>query len=364
LYLQAFEEALKTRENRRKADPKSKKRSANEVLASAGENSDTYVCRKTLDDKYRPAIKKFCSEDDLGGLLIKDVTVSDIRMHLELLDLAISTYNDRINGFSRFFKWCMDPEREYLNASPAAGLTRLKDEWHEPEILTVDQVSRVFRAAEEIDPGLIPELTLRTHAGLRTCEINRMNEKDVYWKYKLIDIRKEVAKSRSPDKPLPRKIEGLPNTVWEWLTSVGGENFKLDRVNRCKRMQAVFKKAEVEYKKNCLRHGFCSYGFSLTGDDGKVRKWSGHRTERSFYDNYVNVSLTSKAEATDYFAILPTANHVARLGLRRRRHQPTINWPTTEELQKLIATMSNVKIGKRLGCTEAAVRKERKKRGI
>jgi hypothetical protein len=129
-------------------------------------------------------------------------------------------------------------------------------------------------------------------------------------------------------------------------------------------MLAVFEKAEVEYKKNCLRHGFCSYGFSLTGDDGKVRKWSGHRTERAFYDNYVNVSLTSKAEAVDYFAILPTGNHVARLGNRRKRHQPTINWPTTEELQKLIAEMSNVKIAKQLGCTEAAVRKERKKRGI
>ena len=159
----------------------------------------------------------------------------------------------------------------------------------------------------------------------------------------------------------PIKIEELPNTVWEWLTSVGGENFKLDRVNRCKRMLAVFEKAEVEYKKNCLRHGFCSYGFSLTGNDGKVRKWSGHRTERAFYDNYVNVSLTSKAEAIDSFAILPTANHVARLGNRRKRHQPTINWPSTEEFHELIA---NVKIGKMLGCNEAAVRKERKKRGI
>ena len=364
LYLQAFEDALEARENRNEVDAKSKKRRANEVLASSGENTDTYVCRETLDGKYGSAINKFCSKNELGTLLLKDITVADIRMHLELLDLAISTYNDRINLFSRFFKWCMDPKRGYINASPAAGLTRLKDEWHEPEILTVDEVRRVFRAAEKIDPGLIPVLTLRAHAGLRSCEIKRMNEEDVHWKYKLIDIRKEVAKSKSPDKPLPRKIEGLPKTVWEWLASVGGENFKLDRVNLCKRILAVFKEAEVEYKKNCFRHSFCSYGFSLIGDDGKVRKWSGHRSASAFYNNYVNVSLCSKAEAIDYFAILPTANHVARLGLRRRRHQPTINWPTIEELQQLIAAMSNVKIAKKMGCTEAAVRKERKKRGI
>jgi hypothetical protein len=63
---------------------------------------------------------------------------------------AVSTYNDRLGLFERFFKWCMDPKREYLDASPAAGLTRLPDEWQEPEILTVDEIYRLFRAAEKI----------------------------------------------------------------------------------------------------------------------------------------------------------------------------------------------------------------------
>jgi hypothetical protein len=139
---------------------------------------------------------------------------------------------------------------------------------------------------------------------------------------------------------------------------------KIDTSNLCKRMRAVFAKAGVEYLRNCLRHSFCSYAFSLTGDDGKTRKWSGHRTEKSFYDNYVNVSLSSNAEALDYFALTPSGNHVARLGNRRRRHQQTINWPTDDEFAELISQMSKVKIGKKLNCTEAAVRKKRKNRGI
>lgn len=160
------------------------------------------------------------------------------------------------------------------------------------------------------------------------------------------------------------KLEDLPETVWLWLDSVGGSEATIETRNLYKGMKAVLEEADVSYRRNCLRHCFCSYAYSLTGDDGVVRKWSGHRTERAFYDNYVNVSLTSKAEAVVYFAILPTGNHVARLGNRRKRHQPTINWPTTEELQKLIAAMSNVKIAKRLSCTETAVRKERKERDI
>ena len=277
---------------------------------------------------------------------------------------AVSTYNDRLGLFERFFKWCMDPKREYLDASPAAGLTRLPDEWQEPEILTVDEIYRLFRAAEKIDPSLIPVLTLRAHAGLRACEVKRMKESDIYWDKKLIDIRGEVAKRQSPDRPLPRKLEDLPETVWPWLNSVGRSEARIDTCNLYKRMKAVLEEADVSYRRNCLRHCFCSYAYSLMGDDGVVRKWSGHRKEKTFYDYYVNVNLTSKAEAIEYFALTPAANHVARLGNRRKRHQPTVKWPSTEEFRELIANMSNVKIAKRLSCTETAVRKERKKRGI
>ena len=220
----------------------------------------------------------------------------------------------------------------------------------------------------EISPryllNLTPVLTLRAHAGLRACEVKRMKESDIYWDKKLIDIRGEVAKRQSPDRPLPRKLEDLPETVWPWLNSVGGSEARIDTCNLYKRMKAVLEEADVSYRRNCLRHCFCSYAYSLMGDDGVVRKWSGHRKEKTFYDYYVNVNLTSKAEAIEYFALTPAANHVARLGNRHKRHQPTVKWPTTERFSELIAQMSNVKIGKMLNCTEAAVRKERKKRGI
>jgi len=78
----------------------------------------------------------------------------------------------------------------------------------------------------------------------------------------------------------------------------------------------------------------------------------------------VNVSRSSKAEALDYFELTPSDNHVARLENRHRQHQPTINWPTDDEFGELIAQISNVRIAKMLGCTEAAVRKKRKKRSI
>ncbi|MDA9590028.1 hypothetical protein N9R65_04505 [Opitutales bacterium] len=74
------------------------------------------------------------------------------------------------------------------------------------------------------------------------------------------------------------------------------------------------------------------------------------------------MSRSSKAEALDYFELTPSDNHVARL--ENRQHQPTINWPTDDEFGELIAQISNVRIAKMLGCTEAAVRKKRKKRSI
>lgn len=163
---------------------------------------------------------------------------------------------------------------------------------------------------------------------------------------------------------MPRKIEGLMKTFWRWMESVGGPDAKIDKVNRYKRLRAVFAEAGVIYKRNCLRHSFCSYAFALVGDDGRVRKWSGHRSPSAFYQNYVNVTLCTRQEAKDYFALTPSDNHVSRLGKRRKRHQPTIAWPSDVDFARMIAEMSNVKIGEKLGCTEAAVRKERKKRKI
>ena len=363
-YIEAFERALENRGKRLKKDASQKKRRANEVLSSGDGNSDTYVSENTLRIKYAPAIRLLCDKDDLGAKLLRKITRSDLEEHLNFLDLAISTYNDRVNLFDRFFKWCTAPRQGFTDSSPAAGLRKLDDEWTEPEILTVDEITRVFRAAEKIDPGIIPLLTLRAHAGLRTSESERIREDDLNWRYRFIDIRGDVAKRKSPDKPMPRKIEGLMQTFWHWMESVGGPDAKIDKVNRYKRLRAVFAEAGVFYKRNCLRHSFCSYAFALVGDDGRVRKWSGHRSSTAFYQNYVNVTLCTKREAEDYFALTPSDNHVARLGKRRKRHQPTVAWPCDVEFARMIAEMSNVKIAEKLNCTEAAVRKERKKRQL
>jgi integrase len=363
-YIEAFERALENRGKRLKKDCTQKKRRANELLSSGDGNTDTYVSENTLRIKYAPAIRLLCDKNDLGAKLLSKIKRSDLEEHLNFLDLAISTYNDRTNLFDRFFKWCTAPRQGFIDSSPAAGLQKLNDEWTEPEILTVDEITRVFYAAEEIDPGIIPLLTLRAHAGLRTSESERIREDDLNWKYRFIDIRGDVAKRKSPDKPMPRKIEGLMETFWDWMKSVGGPDAKIDKVNRYKRLRAVFAEAGVFYKRNCLRHSFCSYAFALVGDDGRVRKWSGHRSPTAFYQNYVNVTLCTKKEAEDYFALTPSDNHVARLGKRHRRHQPTIAWPPDEEFVQMIAEMSNVKIAEKLHCTEAAVRKERKKRNL
>lgn len=363
-YIEAFERALENREKRLKKGSSQKKRRANEVLSSGDGNSDTYVSENTLRIKYAPAIRLLCDKNDLGSKLLSKITRSDLEEHLNILDLAISTYNDRINLFDRFFKWCTNPRQGFTDSSPASGLQKLNDEWTEPEILTVDEITRVFCAAEEIDTGIIPLLTLRAHAGLRTSESERIREDDLNWKYRFIDIRGEVAKRKSPDKPMPRKIEGLMETFWLWMKSVGGQNVRIDKVNRYKRLRAVFAEAGVSYKRNCLRHSFCSYAFALVGDDGRVRKWSGHRSPTAFYQNYVNVTLCTKKEAEDYFALTPSGDHVARLGKRRKRHQPTIAWPSDAEFARMTTEMSNVKIAEKLSCTEAAIRKERKKRKI
>lgn len=116
--------------------------------------------------------------------------------------------------------------------SPASGLKTLHCQWESPDFYSVADVEELFRTAEVEDPQIIFDLALRFFAGVRTDEIKRMEKGDYWWDDFSINVRKEVAKSKSPNKPLPRLIQNLPDTFWEWMLALGGEDFFFELCNR------------------------------------------------------------------------------------------------------------------------------------
>jgi len=313
------------------------------------------ISLSTINIKILPTLKAMVK--DFGSQPLKDITIKDLEDHLDALDVMASGYNSRINQIQAFFNWCLKRRRRWIVSSPAAGLERINEEWTRPEFLPVEDVEKVFRAAEEIDPWIIADLALRFFAGLRTCEIGKLKESDIWWDEFLIDLRDDVAKRSSRNKPLPRQIQLVPDTVWNWLLAVGGENLKIDLTNRFKRVRAVFRHAGVSFLKNGGRHSAATYLLALNQNPGETAKVTGHRKISTLLNYYTG--LVPKSHAEKYFNILPSRDVLVKPNERYQGRKTKIEWPNPEKLLEMLADFGGNKsaLARKLGVSETAVRK-------
>ncbi|MGF1452692.1 MAG: tyrosine-type recombinase/integrase, partial [Opitutales bacterium] len=272
------------------------------------------------------------------------------------------TYNDATRVLKVFFDWCVHKSRRYIETNPATNIDALEEPWLIPEIYTPEEVRRVFRAVQRHDPEFTPVLALGFFAGLRVCEIRRIQASDIDLECRVINIRAEVAKSSGASNPQPRVIEGLPDNVWEWLRVGASAHVKVDCTNFHRRRRKIFQEAGVALRDNAARHSFASYAYAFCGGDELPRKWTGHRIPTAFFKHYAAVVARSKG--AEYFTITPDES-ICSVPTSRRPHGGTkIKWP---EPQKLLAEVKKTNFSataRRLGVSDVAIRKYLQKNGL
>jgi len=297
-------------------------------------------------------------KDAFADKTVASLTTNCIKKFLESQDIKEDTYNNKYSDTKQFFQWCIDVKK-CLDKNPSDGINELATDDKIPEIYTVDETRRIFRTAITVDPGLIPFLALAAFAGIRTCEIERMKPTDLDFDCQIINIRPEVGKRKGNGGVMPRKIEGLPQAAWSWLKASGEKNLMIDTANLQKRRQMIFQMAGVSIKQNALRHSYSSYAYAHFQDDGPVRKQVGHRIANTFFEYYATVVL--KAEGDAYFQILCPVETLPSTGEYKPYGTTKINWPSDENLIRMIKSSSNNKVAKELGVSEAAIRKRLKR---
>lgn len=170
--------------------------------------------------------------------------------------------------------------------------------------LKVEECASIMRHAGAYRPAL----ALLLFGGIRPEELAGRGKPPLLWRHvradeRLIRVPAEIAKTGKP-----RIIEGLPGTLWRFMTPPAG----VDPINgpispgrtrqALERAQAAI--ARKDWPHDATRHTFATYMLAFTSDPGKVATWLGHEGSPTMLHRHYR-GLATRADAEGFLAISP-----------------------------------------------------------
>ncbi len=263
-----------------KVKPKTIPEIVEELLASRAKKSERHV------RDLRERLGRF-KRDNTG--YIANVTHNDIALWLRGLGLSARSqdnYRQAIITLFRFArKWSYLPE----GVTEAEKTEAMGDDGDgEIAIFTVDEMSRLLSAAGN---DVLPYLALGAFAGIRTAEIVRMDWSEINFDTGYIEIKKSKAKTKGR-----RLIKMQPNLV-EWLRKARKPFGPVTPLARPEKHASEVVAAKLEpaiaWKRNGLRHSFCSYRMAIAQDENVVSAEMGN-SAAMVYANYRQLVTKSR----------------------------------------------------------------------
>jgi integrase len=156
--------------------------------------------------------------------------------------------------------------------------------------------------------SLIPWLIFGGFCGLRSAEILRLDWRDVNLKRRFVEVRADNAKTAQ------RRLVPLCDAAVAWLqpraqneghvvVRSGDHGVYYDLTAAVNRTRiAAGTKTKFKWKRNGLRHSFCSYRLAITQDAAKTSLEAGNSPQMIFRHYR---ELTTEDEAKEWFSILP-----------------------------------------------------------
>jgi integrase len=254
--------------------------------------ADGKSVRYLRDLKYR--LGRFAT--DFGSRHIAEITTTDIDQWLRDLNLgpvSRNTFRRRLVTLFKFAKihgWC--------RTIPAAESTRVREVSDEVGILTPSELSGLLNVASQ---ETIPYWTIGAFAGLRACELERLDWSDVNSRH--IRVRAKHAKTAS------RRLVDIHPNLQKWLLPYRGRTGKISPDNLRVKLLADRKRAADagaltrKWPPNALRHSFASYYLARFNDAPKLALQLGHTGQDIIFRHYREV--VTRAEARKYWNIVP-----------------------------------------------------------
>ncbi len=172
-------------------------------------------------------------------------------------------------------------------------------------IFTASEYAELFSAAPT---SLVPWLIFGGFCGLRSAEILRLDWRDVNLKRRFVEVRADNAKTAQ------RRLVPICDAAVAWLSDRAKDSGQVvtrngdhavyydltAAVNRVR--HAAGNKIKFRWKRNGLRHSFCSYRLAITHDAAKTSLEAGNSPQMIFRHYR---ELTTEDEAKEWFGVSP-----------------------------------------------------------
>jgi len=205
-------------------------------------------------------------------------------------------------AISRFFGWCTKRPRRWRDSNPCAVVEIELPERGEPEILSVDQVEKLLRAAEPA--GLANYFSIGIFAGLRPFEIRRLKRDNV----NLHD--REIRVDAKTSKTGRSRVVKIDNALAAWLEAYEGEPIFPPDFQRV--FEKVVQAAGIKrWPVDAMRHTAISHYFRKSGSYGLTAEYFGN-SESIIKAHYQG--RASSAETEKFYSLRPATDRQPQRG--------------------------------------------------
>ena len=237
---------------------------------------------------------------------IGQVTGPMIQAHLDGMKVSGRTRRNHLRLITSLFRFAV--KRKHLPKDSLEELEAVERPEVTPTetlIFTPEELREMLQSAR---PEPRPGLAIAAFCGLRTAEITRLDWAQVNLERRFVEVKAQNAKTAS------RRLVPLCEAAVAWLTpgrvSEGRVAYFAEENKFCSAIVESVNEARREsgakeafvWKKNALRHSFCSYRMALTHDAAKTALEAGNSPQMIF-KHYRE--LVTEDEAKAWFTVLP-----------------------------------------------------------
>ncbi|MEQ2010537.1 MAG: hypothetical protein ABMA26_27435, partial [Limisphaerales bacterium] len=231
---------------------------------------------------------------------LRDVTKDQLKRQVHKKNRSPETNRSYRSSLGSFYQWL--DENDYLRpdrSSPMAAVQRALTDEPDPAVITVTEARQALSIlALHGSPEETLIFALSLFAGFRKSELVQTQMHQIQL-CAGITVPSSTAKTR-----VGRKMPLLPVAAAWFGPFVGRKGFVALRTDPVDRITALLKARGFTWKRNWLRHSYCSYRFAHTGNAKQTAMEAGHSVAVLFRNYDGNVT---KEEAIDYFQLTPEA---------------------------------------------------------
>ena len=230
------------------------------------------------------------------GRRLSDLTLEELKAWFDALQLSPQSVCHYMTKVSQLYSFAV--RNNWCPENLVKRLDRPSVEEGEAHVFLVDEAKRLLEHADGY--GLLPYVSIALFAGLRNAELQRLEWSAVKLSERSIVVGAKVAKKRG------QRIVEINDTLASWLIP----NIRLDGAvtstgyRLVPQLEKLAKAAKVVWKRNGLRHSFCSYHLAMFGDEVRTAYQAGN-SANMIHRHYK--ALVTKADAERFWALRPEA---------------------------------------------------------